>query len=495
MNFITPVAMRCNEEQFIKIKPKLLALGYAQICICSDWGQTPYLFTYPTKSCFSNSRTESQKIETWNEKLFLALASMDDSDAPRAGQYYKCLFKDPRIDDKHEVGDVFRIKNKTSRPGRFMDTGLTLDSLYDRKAYRRATVEEIIDHFNQKRRTFMVPELGMGYDIVENPLKFTTSVAIRCDKVLYDKLQKKLLNLGYFERDTFKYSKGLISTHTADNSFSTFPGEPNFWNPIASDEEEFLALAAMSNKKDGFPGEWFIRFDNLALYVRHTVLDERITLFRNASNGNILCLVGADQIAKYLRKATVAEIRTYFSNKRNQDFGKSNLGGFSSVVNDIIDHKTTWNAKNNGILYCVTQSCKPARLKVGDFLPMYLDNTLDFKRGTYSVGLGKFKIHGEGYYQVTGITPDGYYQVPSKATHGVIFKLKISEVDAEIEKHIKSEIDNKRHAHSRLSDENKALINERIVILSKLSEINKQRKNIEIDLDKLRTEIMELEKM
>src|SRR6478736_6130421 len=73
----TPIAMRCNQEQFDKIKPKLVESGY-NISNISHFGKYPYLVSnyrcsnLVSNVCVNSYRDNGRVVhETWNEQIFL----------------------------------------------------------------------------------------------------------------------------------------------------------------------------------------------------------------------------------------------------------------------------------------------------------------------------------------------------------------------------------------------------------------------------------------
>jgi hypothetical protein len=85
MGKFTPIAMKCNQEQFEAIKPKLEKAGFGITCITSDWDGHCYLVNNfnDFKNNISNiieavkDRFERTAYETWNEETFLRACGVE----------------------------------------------------------------------------------------------------------------------------------------------------------------------------------------------------------------------------------------------------------------------------------------------------------------------------------------------------------------------------------------------------------------------------------
>ena len=136
--FTTPIAMKCTEEQFNGVKDKLIEMGYktkhitfcsAQRYIATCYGDESNLISDLNLTAIETSQTKRINTGSFNPDLFLALAAMTDKEDGIKGEWWKSE-RD------------FAIQGVSSV------TGL--------KLYRKATAQEIIEHFEKKE--FVLPE-------------------------------------------------------------------------------------------------------------------------------------------------------------------------------------------------------------------------------------------------------------------------------------------------------------------------------------------------
>lgn len=122
--FTTPIAMKCTEEQFNWIKDKLVEMGY-KLSISCDLIDGIWLVNNfgGVSNCFGlacGTPFQKTKFNSFNPNLFLALAAMTDKEDGIKGEWWKS-------DRGFAVQGVSSV------------TGL--------KLYRKATAQEIIEHF------------------------------------------------------------------------------------------------------------------------------------------------------------------------------------------------------------------------------------------------------------------------------------------------------------------------------------------------------------
>ena len=113
MKNYTPIAMRCNKEQFEAIKPKLIKAGYV-ISAISDFKDDKYLVNdFNWEKQISNISFDSNKrvknhykwIEQWDEKIFLEACGIETE--PTYQITKETILK---YNMKDEFPDVFEVK-------------------------------------------------------------------------------------------------------------------------------------------------------------------------------------------------------------------------------------------------------------------------------------------------------------------------------------------------------------------------------------------------
>ena len=140
--FTTPIAMKCTEEQFNGIKDRLVEMGYklSAITFCSEnrylsnfiGGANNVITDLVKHRACDRNRTV---FEAFNPDLFLALAAMTDKEDGIKGEWWRYTddMNDPIVPQKR-LGE-FVVPNK---------------------AWRKATAQEIIEHFEKKE--FVLPD-------------------------------------------------------------------------------------------------------------------------------------------------------------------------------------------------------------------------------------------------------------------------------------------------------------------------------------------------
>jgi hypothetical protein len=151
-NFSTPVSMEYGENMDF-LKRELKALGYEWKDYSEQKTEAKFIAT-----CYDmteNSAGITSKpvlfgrilLTTYNPDLFLALAAMRDGDEPHLGEWFICIkdydLKNPIRRRKGDLVKTIEDENSCS--------GLTFGPTYNRKYIRKATKEEIIAHFKEKK--------------------------------------------------------------------------------------------------------------------------------------------------------------------------------------------------------------------------------------------------------------------------------------------------------------------------------------------------------
>ena len=131
--FTIPIAMKCTEEQFNGIKDELVEMGY-KLSISRDLIDGIWLVNNfgGVSNCFGlacGTPFQKTKFNSFNPDLFLALAAMTDKEDGIKGEWWKYTddMNDPIVPQKR-LGE-FVVPNK---------------------AWRKATAQEIIEHFEKK---------------------------------------------------------------------------------------------------------------------------------------------------------------------------------------------------------------------------------------------------------------------------------------------------------------------------------------------------------
>ena len=130
--FTTPIAMKCTEDQFNGIKDGLVEMGYeistfsrnSGQLMCTNFGSDHHYIGMSDLPSF-----QELVLESFNPDLFLALAAMTDKEDGIKGEWWRYTddMNDPIVPQKR-LGE-FVVPNK---------------------AWRKATAQEIMAHFEKK---------------------------------------------------------------------------------------------------------------------------------------------------------------------------------------------------------------------------------------------------------------------------------------------------------------------------------------------------------
>ena len=108
---ITPIAMKCNKEQFEAIKPKLKGMEIHSVTCFNDY---PYLINYDNgiklsnidKYTFKNKIIHAEEIhEIWNERIFLVACGIETQETFEITKETIIKYK-----MKDEFPEVFKVK-------------------------------------------------------------------------------------------------------------------------------------------------------------------------------------------------------------------------------------------------------------------------------------------------------------------------------------------------------------------------------------------------
>ena len=134
--FTTPIAMKCTEEQFNGIKDKLVEMGYIFYGIAfgekyrylsSNFAKDKRCITDLDKISLYFKQANPMIFESFNPDLFLSLSAMTDKEDGIKGEWWKA-----------KAGVEFHVQQGGEV------CGLT------RAFFRKATAQEIIEHFEKK---------------------------------------------------------------------------------------------------------------------------------------------------------------------------------------------------------------------------------------------------------------------------------------------------------------------------------------------------------
>jgi len=209
--FTTPIAMKCTEEQFKGIKDRLVEMGYKPECM-TFMSENRYLCT--VGDCSNNHMTDYNKhaietspihrtvFETFNPNLFLALAAMTDKEDGIKGEWWKCV--DAGISDFSNGLIYCQQKQNVLMSECFINGNGDLDgfSVNNKKRFRKATAQEIIEHFEKKANT--------------GSLEFTVKVDINAEKVAED-IFRKFKEMNGYDKDEFVLQSGWFIELTNEN--------------------------------------------------------------------------------------------------------------------------------------------------------------------------------------------------------------------------------------------------------------------------------------
>lgn len=167
MKFITPVSMKCTQKQYEKdLKEPLKELGHKEDY---NWNKDlnpdsgcPYLHADEDDSgvAWHNHCNDSYYINHYNPELFLALVAMTEGVPAIRGEYLICVKNDTNftIDKLYRSGGEYFIDNN------YNSYSVEADDKGDENGHsfnflRKATKEELINHFTKENKTKMKKSL------------------------------------------------------------------------------------------------------------------------------------------------------------------------------------------------------------------------------------------------------------------------------------------------------------------------------------------------
>ena len=501
--FTTPVAMKCNPFEMGGIVADLQKLGYTLKDF--EWdkcAELPWVFTNygDEHDKVTNARgwddVEHIILDSFQPELFLAIAAMSETDVPYEGEWFMCL--ESSDGEENYKPHRYYTKGKIYKTV-YINGVLVPTPKYNRNAFRKATVEELKQHFSKKFIACLPIGLGKaGYGktykifidgkLAQENVTLTTGHASDAIQYHIESLLRSK-NTEEFGRELHEEVERIIKAIKSNSKAlsdlnqvqKTEPAPKlkvgDFLPLYLSDKLQYMfGSKDMGNQKFRFPFSKSFKVLNITNDKKYEVVD---SLFMLKSH------------RFYFSIAEVDNLISQHSTKVEQDFGTTD---FASVEKRILSEC--------GLppYLAQVQKTEPApKLKVGDFLPLYLDDKVSYFCGHTDMGRRKFSLSIANMYKVSRITATAEYEVSldSQTHKSSFFYLPVKEVDTIVSRQnevIKSKIEQNRHALGNLSDSNKCLINESTQLQKRQSEIHKERKSIEADCKNLRAAIKELEK-
>lgn len=136
--FITGFAMKCNEEQFNSVVPKMIEMGREKIR--SFYEDSGWIITnvggYDKKFSafhYDINNLQALRLEYWNEGLCLALSCMTDNPKGIAGEWFTSI-SNPNFYHQCKIGQMAKKESYFDMFSQF---------------WRKSTVTEILDHFKE----------------------------------------------------------------------------------------------------------------------------------------------------------------------------------------------------------------------------------------------------------------------------------------------------------------------------------------------------------
>lgn len=164
LKFITPIVMKCTEDQFNGINDKLVEMGYKtkHITFCSDtryivtcYGNEINLISDLNLTAIETSQTKRINIGSFNPDLFLALAAMTDKEDGIKGEWWMSTGGASKL---FTVGSIYKqCKDSICDWKSILDNRNTENGYWSTlDCFRKATAQEIIKNFEEKE--FVLPE-------------------------------------------------------------------------------------------------------------------------------------------------------------------------------------------------------------------------------------------------------------------------------------------------------------------------------------------------
>ena len=153
METFTPIAMRCTQEQFDAVKPKLECIKIESAC---DFETFPYLINYYADEennignvHFNAVRNEHKNRKTWNEEIFLKACGVEvntlEQQLEKAQAEVKRL-KEAIEDSKIKVGDF--IYSYDANAFYYIENKIILKNLLSSKI-KKINDQELINKLNE----------------------------------------------------------------------------------------------------------------------------------------------------------------------------------------------------------------------------------------------------------------------------------------------------------------------------------------------------------
>ena len=171
MKFIQPVSMIFNYDDFVKdnLKQQLIDLRYEFKCLEENNANSNILVTnFDNRHNIVTNVSDRNKlncdryyIDKYNPQLFLAIAAMTEGEDWIIGEHLVYI---------HENDVIFKVKELKYAD---WELGRAANSVKNRTLYRKATLDELVQHFTMKkedREISTLPEYFAIFNDITNPL-------------------------------------------------------------------------------------------------------------------------------------------------------------------------------------------------------------------------------------------------------------------------------------------------------------------------------------
>ena len=180
IKFTQAVSMPCTPEQFERdLRVPLTKMGYeinefkcfrdsSFQTICNNYSGE----LWNVDNIFKGNNLDKGRyfIEHYNPDLFLSLAVMNDSELGLPGEWYKFIAPET-FSEGFVIGKIYQLRSSLNQRGCFLDGNGDRNGFYpgNQKVFRKATKEEIVEHFLITKRERLKGKLsslldGMSYN-------------------------------------------------------------------------------------------------------------------------------------------------------------------------------------------------------------------------------------------------------------------------------------------------------------------------------------------
>lgn len=253
MRFIQPVSMSCTEEQYrLFLREPLLKMGYQERDI-SDWGSKYNILVTNIGGILGEignyalvCKEEHRRyyIETFNPKLFLAIAAMTCDDYGIPGEYWSCIEGD--LNQKFLKGNVYRSRGRVNEASFLFDEQGRENGFgpYNLERFRKSTLEELVEQLtveNVKEEKNMAQE---SFKTTRQDLLKIWNIAcsdwkeriVQCYKD-YSRLFSEEVELPFEKVEQMFRAANETQLEVLRSVFPTYSENRNAWVGDVSDDE------------------------------------------------------------------------------------------------------------------------------------------------------------------------------------------------------------------------------------------------------------------